>query len=163
MANVSRLIRISLDLKDTGAYNRGMPENNTRIWELSSKIGKVEIHPFDTSSLDAVTRQLPQGFYSTFRTYDGGVRALGLRAHLQRLYEPAKLQQINPAVPVGSLRRHLAETLDEYPDEARVRVILTGDGRVYMALSHLKPLPAEVYSQGVKVITTDVRRQNPRL
>lgn len=123
----------------------------------------MELHLANASSLDAVTSRLPQGFYSTFRTFDGGARVLGLRAHLQRLYQPAELQQIEPAVPVDILRLHLAEILRDYPDEARVRVILAGDGQVYMALSHLRPLPAEIYSQGVKVITTDVRRQNPRL
>ena len=140
-----------------------MPENNTRVWEITSKWGRVELHLSDISSLDAVTRQLPQGFYSTFRTYGGGIRTLGLRAHLQRLYQPAALQNITPAVFADTIRHHLAEILGEYPDEARVRVILTGNGQVYIALSHLKPLPAEVYLQGVKVVTTDMQRQNPRL
>jgi branched-chain amino acid aminotransferase len=145
------------------AYNREMPENSTRVWEITPKGEKVELYLPDSSSLDAVTRQLPQGFYSTFRTFDGGKRALGLRTHLQRLYHPAELQQIEPAVPARILRQHLAEILDDYHDEARVRVILTKRGQVYIALSHLKPIPDEVYLQGVKVVTADVRRQNPRL
>lgn len=145
------------------AYNRGMPENSTRVWEITPKGESLELHLPDTSNLDSVTRQLPQGFYSTFRTFDGGKRALGLRTHLQRLYHPAELQQIEPAVPAKILRHHLAELLDEYSDEARVRVILASDGKVYFALSHLKPLPPEVYLQGVKVVTTDMQRQNPRL
>ena len=123
----------------------------------------MEFHLPDTSSLDAITRHLPQGFYSTFRTFDGGRRALGLRAHLQRLYQPAVLQQIKPAVPADVLRRHLAEILGEYPGEARVRAIMTRSGQVYIALEPLKPLPTEIYLHGVKVVTTDVQRESPRL
>ena len=79
------------------------------------------------------------------------------------LYKPAELQQIEPALPADLFRHHLAEILGEYPDEARVRVILTNAGKIYVALSHLKPFPAEIYSRGVKVVTTDMQRQNPRL
>ena len=51
----------------------------------------------DMSSLDAITRQLPEGYYSTFRTYDGSARVLGLSSHLQRL----------PDVDASLLRRQL--------------------------------------------------------
>jgi hypothetical protein len=44
-----------------------------------------EIHLLDEASLDAITRQLPEGYYSTFRTYDGCTRVIGLTAHLRRL------------------------------------------------------------------------------
>jgi len=140
-----------------------MLENTTRVWALSEEAGAVELDMPDATSLDAVTRQLPQGFYSTFRTYDGGKRVLGLRAHLERLYQPAELHQIKPAVPANLLRSRLAKILGEYPGEARGRVIMTSAGQIYLVLSHLKPLPMEIYSRGVKVVTTDVQRQNPRL
>jgi branched-chain amino acid aminotransferase len=140
-----------------------MPENTIKVWGLSHKNGVTEISLPESSSLDAITRQLPQGLYTTFRTYGGGTRVLGLRAHLQRLYQPAALQKIIPSVPVEQLRQRLAEILQAYPDEARVRLILTSEGRVYLALEPLKTLPPEVYSQGVKVVTTEMERQNPRL
>ena len=140
-----------------------MPENTIKVWELSQKKGAVEIDLPKSSSLDAITRQLPQGFYTTFRTYDGGKRVLGLRAHFQRLYQPAFLQRIIPSAPEEKLRQHLAEILLAYPDEARVRLILTSEGHVYLVLEPLKlPLP-EAYMQGVKVVTTGLERQNPRL
>jgi branched-chain amino acid aminotransferase len=140
-----------------------MPENTIKVWGLSHKNGVTEISLPESSSLDAITRQLPQGLYTTFRTYGGGTRVLGLRAHLQRLYQPAALQKIIPSVPVEQLRQRLAEILQAYPDEARVRLILTSEGRVYLALEPLKTLPPEVYSQGVKVVATEMERQNPRL
>ena len=117
-----------------------MPENNTRVWEISLTKGMVELFPSTASSLslDSITRKLQQGLYSTFRTFDGGKRVLGLRAHLKRLYQPAVTQPTKPAVPVEFLRLCLAELLKEYPDEARVRVIMTRDGQVYVVIEALK-------------------------
>lgn len=140
-----------------------MFENTTKVWELSAKHGAREIVIPNTSTLDAITRQLPQGYYSTFRTFDGGKRVLGLRAHLQRLYKPAESQLINVSVSANKLRRYLADVLDGYSGEARVRVIMAKDGQVYIAVEALRPLPPEIYLQGVKVIITDVQRENPRL
>jgi branched-chain amino acid aminotransferase len=140
-----------------------MPEYTIKVWELSQENGMTEISLPESSSLDAITRHLPQGFYTTFRTYDAGKRVLGSRAHLQRLYQPAASQRITPSAPEEKLRQHLAEILLAYPDEARVRLILTFEGRVYLVLERLKTLPAEVYSQGVKVVTTSIERENPRL
>jgi branched-chain amino acid aminotransferase len=145
------------------AYNRDMTTHSTKVWELSSERGALELSLPDMSSLDALTRQLPQGYYSTFRTYDSGKRVLGLRAHLQRLYQPTALQQTNPAVPVAMLRRILAETLKAHHGDARVRLMMSLDGRVFMALEPLKIIPSEVYARGVKVITSEVERQSPRL
>lgn len=121
------------------------------------------MHLADQTSLDSITRQLPQGFYTTFRTYEDRKSVLGLRAHLERLYQPAARQGIEPAVQEDRLRWALAELLDNYSDEARVRLILSGKGQIFVAVESLKPLPPEIYLQGVKVITADVERHNPRL
>lgn len=145
------------------AYNRDMPDQTIKLWELSQDRGASEINLPDQSSLDAITRQLPQGFYTTFRTYDGGRRVLGLRVHLQRLYQPAASQGILPSVPVKGLRLDLAGFLRSFKEEARVRLILTMEGRVYAAIEPLKTLPPEFYARGVRVVTTGMERQNPRL
>lgn len=139
-----------------------MSATTTKVWKLLADEA-VEINLPGLASLDAITRQLPQGYYTTFRTYDHGKRVLGLRAHLRRLYQPAATQQIDPTLPADKLRKDLAEILQTYPDEARVRLMMTYEGQVYIAIEHLKPLPAEIYSFGVKVISTGVERQNPRL
>ena len=114
----------------------------------------------DESSLDAITRQLPDGYYSTFRTYDEGTRVLGLTAHMQRLYEPVS----TPEVGEATLRRQLSTLLEAYrPNEARVRAIMTGQGEVYVAIAPLVPLPRDVYDRGVHVETTELQREQPRL
>src|SRR5687767_9241560 len=114
----------------------------------------------DMSSLDAITRQLPNGYYSTFRTYDGCTRVLGLSSHLQRLYDPVS----KPDVNASTLRRRLLVLLESFrPDEARVRVVMTKQGQVYVAIERLIPLPPEVYEKGVRVETTEIQRISPHL
>jgi branched-chain amino acid aminotransferase len=145
------------------AYNRTMITDTIKAWEISPQKGVVELSLPDMSSLDAITRQLSQGYYTTFRTYDGGKRVLGLRAHLRRLYQPVAGQEIEISLPARELRQILAGILKAHSNEARVRLVRTGMGQFFIALEPLKPLPPEVYSQGVKVVTTDVERQSPRL
>ena len=122
-------------------------------WKLT-KTKADEILFDDSSSLDAVTRQLPDGFYSTFRTYDFCTRVIGLSAHLRRL----------PHVDASSLRRELLLLLQPYrPDEARVRVMETHGGEFYISIEPLKLLPREVYEKGVRVEITSLERNDPRI
>jgi branched-chain amino acid aminotransferase len=116
--------------------------------------------PADT--LDELTPQLPEGYYTTFRTYDSGQRALGLRAHLQRLYQPLLQQQITPIIDSQSLRKQLVSILKSFSEEARIRLVMTKKGEVYIALSPLKVLSPEHYQQGVRAVTSDLQRDNPR-
>ena len=116
--------------------------------------------PLDGATLDEVTRQLPEGYYSTFRTFDGCRRVLGLTAHLRRLYEPVPTPDISELF----LRRQILALLEPYrPGEARVRVTMTKQGQAYIAIEPLKPLPREVYETGVRVETTVLQRDHPRL
>jgi branched-chain amino acid aminotransferase len=141
---VSRLIP-----QDCFAYNQNM----IRTWKIT-QYATEEIQFASHSSLDVITRQLPDGYYSTFRTYAGCTRVLGLKAHLQRL----------PNIDASSLRRQLIQLLEPYhPDETRVRVMLTMQGQLYIAIEPLKLLPREVYEKGVHVETTETQRRTPRL
>lgn len=124
-----------------------------RTWKLT-KAGTEEIHFPDSASLDAVTRQLPDGYYSTFRTYDACTRVIGLSAHIRRL----------PNADASSFRRHLIRLLEPYrADEARVRIMETRQGRFYISIEPLKRLPPEVYEKGVRVETVEIQRANPRV
>ena len=44
-----------------------------------------------------------------------------------------------------------------------MRVMLTFDGQIHIAIEPLKPLPREVYEQGVRVETTALHRNDPRI
>src|SRR4029453_6098072 len=45
----------------------------------------------------------------------------------------------------------------------RVRLIMTEQGKIYVAAEPLKPLPAEVYENGVRVETIQIHRASPHL
>jgi branched-chain amino acid aminotransferase len=123
-----------------------------RTWKVT-KTQTEELRFDDESALDAITRQLPEGWYSTFRTYDSCTRAIGLSAHLKRL----------PHADASLLRRSLIRLLDPFrPGEARVRVMETKGGEFYISMEPLKPLMREVYERGVRVETTTLERHNPR-
>lgn len=137
----------------------------------------------DMSSLDAVSRQLPQGLYSTFRTYAGRTKVLGLEMHLHRLYDPLPTLGIRAMVSPPELRAALRETLRDFDaEEARARVtVSTGSttgstaehaGEVFLALEPLKAPDAcasatgtgeTVYQRGVRVVLSPVERKTPRL
>ena len=119
------------------------------------------------ASPDQLTSKLPPGFYTTFRTLAGGTKVLGLRAHLDRLYQPAAAQGIRPAVSQHELRRMLARLAGQNaPSESRVRLVLSASdppGAVFAILQPFLPPPVEVYQQGVHTLTREMPRRNPRL
>lgn len=130
-----------------------------QTWQLTNNLVE-EIHLEDMSTLDAITRQLPDGYYSTFRTFDNCERVIGLGAHLLRLYEPVG----TPDVDASSLRRQLHALLEPYrPGEARVRLIMAKEGQTFIAISPLTLLPREAYEKGVRVQTVELHRNTPQL
>jgi len=140
-----------------------MSENVTKVWKLTDENRARRLDISNASTLDNVTRQLPQGYYSTFRTFDGGRRVIGLQAHLQRIYDPATEQEIKPSISIDALRHQMTKILSGYYNEARVRLMMTYGGEVYLAVAPLVLLPTEIYQNGVKAITVDVQRDSPRL
>ncbi len=121
-------------------------------WKITkTKLDEVRFN--DKSSLDAVTRQLPDGYYSTFRTFDKCTRVIGLSAHLLRL----------PHADASLLCRSLLLLLERLrPEEARVRIMETKQGQFYISIEPLKLLPREVYENGVRVETISIQRSDPR-
>ncbi len=119
----------------------------------------VELSFSETSSLDAITRQLPQGLYTTFRTYGGGTRVLGLSGHLKRLYQPSE----QPGLTIPELCGKLRLLFKKYPNEARLRVIVSKNGDFFVIIQPLHKLPDEIYERGVSVITSTIRRRSPHI
>jgi branched-chain amino acid aminotransferase len=129
-----------------------------QTWQITPTENlKLEL---DVSSLDEVTQQLPEGYYSTFRTFDGGKRVIGLTSHLQRLYQPVSAPEVGESL----LRQRLSTLLEPYrSNEARVRLVMTNRGAAFIAIEPLKQLPREVYEKGVHVETIELHREHPRL
>ena len=136
-----------------------MQNNIIQVWAILLDGQCLKVAYPDQSSLDAITRQLPSGFYSTFRTYGKGTRVIDLKAHLRRLYEPVPA----PDAEENDLRKQLSFLLKDYVHEARVRVVMTKQGQVYILLERLMLLPREVYEKGIRVETIDMTRNAPRL
>ena len=128
----------------------------------------VEQLSFDLADFDSITTALPNGLYTTFRTYADRTRVIGLRSHLERLYLPAKAQEIVPAIrKQDALRDVLSELLVRLSgSEARVRLILDTSvepGVFYVLLQPLLPVPAEIYTEGVQLETSRSSRGKPSL
>ena len=121
--------------------------------------------PTNAASPDELTRQLPRGLYSTFSTNHHGTRILGLSAHLDRLYLPAAEQHIQPSASRADLQPALATLASaNAPGESRFRLLLSAsDGMIYIIVQPFAPLSNEIYERGVKVITAELTRHNPRL
>src|SRR3972149_8303087 len=134
---------------------------------LAFQITEAENIPFQTqaSTLDEMTRELPQGFYTTFSTLSNGTKVLGLRTHLGRLYLPAMELRLIPSVDQPILRTRVADLAKmNLPSESRIRLILTkNNGMLYIAIQPFEPLSKQLYENGVRVITAEVTRTTPRV
>jgi branched-chain amino acid aminotransferase len=122
--------------------------------------------PLIAKTLDEASHVLPQGLYTTFRTYANGARVLGLQAHLDRLYQPAAHQNIHPALSEAELRLLLAEICANAQGESRLRLTLDvtrSPGALFLTLQPFTPLAPEIYQNGVQVLTAEQTRRTPRL
>jgi len=122
----------------------------------------------DLTDFDSLTTTLPTGLYTTFRTYGERTKVIGLRAHLERLYLPAKAQGIVPTLRKPyALREVLFDLLQGLnAPEARVRLIMdtsVEQGTIYVLLQPMQLLPAEIYNQGVHLEISKTSRQKPSL
>jgi branched-chain amino acid aminotransferase len=130
----------------------------------ASGIEPVEL-PAET--LDQVSLHLPQGTYTTLRTYAGD-RFLRLEAHLDRLDESDQLLGHPVRLDRAAVRAALRQVLQRTGfAESRVRITvgLSNDGQpgqVYLAVEPFVGWPAELYELGVRSITRPMARQHPR-
>jgi branched-chain amino acid aminotransferase len=111
-------------------------------------------------SLAASAAELPEGAYTTLRTYGGrGVVRLG--QHLRRLEESVALQGRPGTIDPPLARRAVAAALDAagHP-ESRLRLTFSPP-RLFVAIEAYGLLPERLYAEGVSCVTLDVRRQNP--
>jgi branched-chain amino acid aminotransferase len=133
--------------------------------ESISELIKLDI-PAGWDTLDAVTTHLPGGAYTTFRTYDHN-KVIRLDDHLGRLEETARLAQKPVTLEQLRLRDAVRNVIDEYPakEDLRIRVVLDLEdfvGEIYIMAEILKTPPPEAYHSGVRVITCQLQRVNPK-
>ncbi len=111
-------------------------------------------------SLAASSAALPDGAYTTFRTY-GGRRVLRLDRHLDRLDETVALEGGTGLVDCIAARAAIATALDQtaWP-ETRLRLTFAPP-RLFVAVEPFEPLPRAAYETGVACVTLGLRRANP--
>jgi branched-chain amino acid aminotransferase len=148
------------------AYNAEIMSEEILVYRITRS--ETEPLNFALPDFDAITTELPSGLYTTFRTYAGRSKVIGLRSHLDRLYLPAKAQGIVPTVRSREDFRHiLADLLLRVEaSEVRVRLILDTSlepGTLYVLLAPLKLLPREVYENGVHLELSRTSREKPSL
>jgi branched-chain amino acid aminotransferase len=134
---------------------------------LSVQVYRLKSHtlrPTDQTgpTLDAVSLRLPNGAYTTLRTYDTD-RIIGLSAHLQRLIESsALLQRPYPIDPVG-IRSALRDVIAR-EDQAALRVRLTVPldfDEIFISVEPFEVYPSDLYQHGVRCATTPLSRHTP--
>jgi branched-chain amino acid aminotransferase len=114
------------------------------------------------ASMAAASAVLPEGSYTTFRTYFGR-RLLRLTQHLRRLEESAALMRgatvppVDDAAAVRAIRAVLNAT-----GHAETRFRLTyAPPRLFISVEPFTPYAAELYAHGVACVTVSLHRDNP--
>ena len=122
--------------------------------------------PEDLNTFDAITMSIPSGAYTTFRTY-GHINALRLDEHLRRLDETARLAGVPVRFDPEMVCEYVRWILIEYPQELELRIRIVIDlsknpGDMYLMSEELKIPSEKSYQEGVKLVTCDMRRRNPK-
>jgi branched-chain amino acid aminotransferase len=140
----------------------------------------MAIHYVDGQYVDAVEATLPltdmailRGYavFDFLRTYSG--KPFHLEEHILRLRNSAALLHISCPWSLEYFREVVNELLCRNNfSEANIRFLVTGGDsddsitpadtpRLIIMVTELKPLPSEWYSDGVKIITSNVTRHVP--
>ncbi len=111
-------------------------------------------------SLSDSSAELPQGAYTTLRTY-GGRGIVRLDQHRRRLEDSVAALDRPAAIDRAALRRALRRALDigAHP-ESRLRLTFSPP-RLFVAIEPFQPLPERLYEEGVACSTVVLRRHDP--
>jgi branched-chain amino acid aminotransferase len=117
------------------------------------------------TSLDEACRNLPDGAYTTLRTYKGR-KALRLEDHFNRLEDSARQAGVQIELDRVRLRQALRQLIGHNSPggDCRIRVVLdleAAPGDLYLVREPLKVPHPEAYQTGVAAITTTLHRDNP--
>ena len=112
------------------------------------------------ATLGEASAILPDGAYTTFRTYPGR-RVLRLGQHVLRLVQSAALEGTPGALELESVREAVGAVLDATAfAESRFRLTFAPP-RFFLSVEPFVPLASRLYDEGVACVTVSVRRPNP--
>jgi branched-chain amino acid aminotransferase len=115
------------------------------------------------ATLDEVSLQLPQGAYTTFRTYDCQ-RAFRLQQHFERLNQSARLANQPREIDHPRLRRALREILSGASTDLRIRItcdLTVEPGTIFVSIENLHIPSVRDYEEGVTALLCAMQRENP--
>jgi len=113
------------------------------------------------ATLAASSAALPEGAYTTLRTY-GGRGMVRLEQHRRRLEESAALQGRPGAIDPSAARRAIGRALDAAGHrESRLRLTFSPP-RLFVAIEPFAPLPQHLLQEGVACVTLELRRESPQ-
>jgi branched-chain amino acid aminotransferase len=134
---------------------------------LEGDLPGTDSGPVAAASVQAAASFLPQGSYTTLRTY-GRTGVIELESHLQRLEDSARRLGHHVTLDHRRVRRLLCEILQgqtwEESPESRVRLTVDCSHRVGELWISIEPLPMpsrEQYHNGVAAVTRAMHRRNP--
>ncbi|MCE1255169.1 MAG: aminotransferase class IV [Anaerolineae bacterium] len=140
-----------------------------QLWKINKNneidpITKIQGETFST--LDEITKKLPDGAYTTLRTYQHDY-ALNITDHFNRLDETCKLAGYDLKIKKEILRNNLKKILQQTKNISDLRLRISIDltesiGDIYISDEELSVPPSEAYLQGVDVITKKMHRDNPK-
>lgn len=150
-------------------YHLGEEKMENKL--VVARLGELQISeklqlPEGIKDLNQTSQWLPEGAYTTFRTYEG-VKALWLEKHFERLEETAYLAGKPVELDRTAIRSALRNMLEEYGQEnSRVRITVDLSdrvGEIYLALAPLITPARSAYENGTQVITCNIeKRENPK-
>lgn len=140
--------------------------SNLSIYQIASDGTALAVQPLnDFSSLNDAQQSLPEGVYTTFRTYHT-YYAVRLSDHFRRLEESAALLGKPIRLDEDRIRQALDGLVREkkhLESRFRISVDLTGvSGAIYVLIEPLLTPSADDYAKGVAVSTCAMHRENPK-
>ena len=138
------------------------------IWKINRgfKLAEPVALDLEADSLDQVSSLLPQGVYTSFRTY-GRYSGLHLGKHFNRLTEGAELLGHEVSVDKIQIRLQLRLILrDIEGEDFRIRMSIDLENKVgdfYILVENLIVPSANEYQNGVNALTRPFDRENARV
>lgn len=114
----------------------------------------------EAESLAAVAVGLPDGAYTTLRTF-GPDRVVRLTQHAARLNESAALTGMTGALTEGDVRRGIALALRATGYDASRLRLMFAPPRLFVGIEPFAAIPESLYREGVACATVSLHRTNP--
>jgi branched-chain amino acid aminotransferase len=140
--------------------------NNIRVWKFANNNDLVEIAALgkNARSFDHVSAVLPQGVYTSFRTYQHFL-VLHMPDHFRRLIDGAASLGSPINLDGDCLRQNLRAILAKLDgDDFRIRLSVDLEnqpGDVYILVEALAIPPQNAYQLGVKTLVRPFERDTP--